>query len=175
MGRTLTGIMAAVMFAAGLVGCTGTRDPVPTATAAGDRQVVSHEGLAGIRFGATRADLARDHGLIDAPDDCAPQLPSYPGASPVFDGDRLVLLWADPPLRTPEGIAVGSPVGAVNDAHPDAEPLTAPPESFRFDGLLVTSGDRALLFLHDGTTVQKLIVGYDEHARRLFHEGFGTC
>jgi hypothetical protein len=174
MGRTLAGVMAAVIVAAGLAGCTGTADPAPAA-ATESPEVVSYQGLAGIRFGDSRTELAGEHGMVQASGDCAPQLPSYAGASPVFDDDRLVLLWADPPLHTPEGGAVGSPVATVNATYPEAEPLTAPLGSFQFDGLLVTSGDRAYLFLHDGTTVQKLIVGYEEHARLLFNEGFGTC
>jgi hypothetical protein len=137
--------------------------------------VVSHQGLAGIRFGDSRAGLERDHGLTQAPGDCGPGLPSSPWVSPVFEDDRLVLLWAEPPVRTPEGITVGTPVGTARAAHPGAEKLAAPPGSHRFDGLLAAAGDRAYLFLHDGVTVQKLIVGYEEHCRRLFHEGFGVC
>jgi hypothetical protein len=175
MGRTFAGIMAAVMVAAGPAGCGEPGDPTPMAASVPDRHVVSHRGLAGIEFGDSRAELERDHGLVRASGDCGPRLPSYPDASPIFEDDRLVLLWADPPLRTPEGIAVGDLVSTVHDTHLRAEPLTAPPERFRFDGLLVTSGDRAYLFLHDGATVQKLIVGYEDHVRRLFHEGFGTC
>jgi hypothetical protein len=174
MGRTLVGVMAAVTLAAGLAGCTGTADPAPAA-ATESPEVVSYQGLGGIRFGDSRTDLASEHGMVQASGDCAPRLPSYAGASPVFDGDRLVLLWADPPLHTPESIAVGAPVATVDATYPGAEPLTAPPGSFHFDGLLVTSGDRGYLFLHDGTTVQKLIAGYEEHARLLFDEGFGTC
>lgn len=176
MGRAIVVIMAVAMAGiAGLAGCTGVADPAQTGRSPADPQAVSHLGLAGIRFGDSRADLARDHGLVQDADDCGPRLPAYPQLSPVFDGDRLVLLWVDPPLRTDTGVAVGDPVRQARDTHPEAEQLTAPAESFRFDGLIVTLDDRAYLFLHDHEQVQKVIVGFDEHARRLFHDGFGTC
>jgi len=71
---------------------------------------------------------------------------------------------------------VGDPVAQARATHPEAEELTAPAGSFRFDGLIATvGGDRAYLFLHDHDTVQKVVVGFAEHARRLFHDGFGTC
>jgi hypothetical protein len=53
--------------------------------------------------------------------------------------------------------------------------LTAPPGTYRFDGLLARQGDRAYLFLHDGRTVRKTVAGYADYAQRLFDEGFGTC
>jgi hypothetical protein len=85
------------------------------------------------------------------------------------------MLWAEPPLATPHGIAVGTPVGVVRQAHPGAEELAAPPGRRRYGGLLAVTGDRAYLYLHDGATVRKLIIGYAEHCRRLFEEGFGAC
>lgn len=162
------------MAAVGLAGSGGTT-PAATRSAPSDRDIVDHTGLATIELGATRTELARDHGLAQAGGDCAPMLPEYPSASPVFKDGRLVLLWAHPPLRTPAGLAVRSPVADVRAAHPDAEALTAPPGSYRFDGLLAVVDDRAYLFLHDQVRVQKLVVGYAEAARRLFHDGFGTC
>ena len=86
-----------------------------------------------------------------------------------------MLLWIDPPLRTPEGVTTGASVQAVRTAYPEATRLTAPPDSYRFDGLLAHSGDRAYLFLHDGKAVRKVVAGYTDYARRLFHEGFGLC
>jgi hypothetical protein len=174
MNRAIAVILAMSLAALGLGAATAvaqTTSPVQVV----DPDVVTPQGLARIEIGDARADLQRDHGLAQRPGDCAPRLPDHPSASPVFDDDRLVLLWADPPLRTPDGIAVGTPVTEVRSTHPDAEPLTAPPGSYRFDGLLAVNGDRAYLFLHDGDTVQKLVVGSAEHARALFHEGFGTC
>jgi hypothetical protein len=159
---------------AAVVACTGQAESAEPAEPTGPA-VVSDEGLGGIEFGQARADLEREYGLTEQPGDCAPRLPSYPGVSPVFEDGRLVLLWAEPPLETPHGIAVGTPVGVVRDTHPRAEELAAPAGSFRFDGLLAVTGDRAYLYLHDGVTVRKLIVGYAEHCRRLFEDGFGTC
>lgn len=166
-----------IMIAAGAVGLTGFSGATSPATAAepADPEVVSHTGLATIGLGAAEADVARDHGLVQEASGCAPRLPAYPSASPVFQDGRLVLLWAHPPLRTPDGLAVGSPVDEVRAAHPGAEALAAAPGSHRFDALLATVDDRAYLFLHDQQQVQKLVVGYEEPARRLFHEGFGTC
>lgn len=180
MSRAVVVVMVMVA-AVGLAGCGDRADPAgpapeSSAEATGDPGVVSDLGLAGIRFGDTRADLARDHDLQEpGPGECAPTLPEHPQASPVFHAGRLVLLWVDPPLHTPAGIMVGSPVPAARAAYPGAEELAAPPESYRFDGLLAPVGDRAYLFLHDGERVQKVIVGYQEYARALFEEGFGTC
>lgn len=138
--------------------------------------VITADGLAGIEFGATRAALVERHGLRQEPGDCAARLPAQPAVSPVFDGDRLVLLWADPPVRTPEGLGVGTPVGQVRAAHPTAVELTAPSGSYRFDGILVPAqGDRAYLFLHDRERVQKLIVGYEPAAREFFAAGGAAC
>jgi hypothetical protein len=165
-----------MVILAGLAGCSGTADPVPAALSTADPQLVSHLGWAGIQFGDSRADLARDHGLIQRPGDCAARLPESPALSLVLDGDRLVLLWADPPLHTPAGLMVGSPVEAVRDAHPEAEDLPAPAAPFQFPGLIVPAGDaHAYLFLHDQRVVQKLVIGYEHHARRLYHGQFGVC
>jgi hypothetical protein len=165
-----------VAIIAGLAGCTGTTDPVPGAQSTGDPRVVSHQGWDGIQFGDPRADLERDHGLAQQPGDCAARLPGSPEASPVFDErNRLVLVWVDPPLHTPAGLTVGSPVGAVREAHPDAEPLTPPAGTFQFSGLLATVDDRGYLFLHDGRQVQRLVVGYAEAARQVVEENYGTC
>lgn len=163
------------LLLAGLAGCTGTASPVPHAQPTGDPRVVSHQGLAEIRFGDTREALEREHGLVQRPGDCAPRLPEQPALSPVFDGDRLVLLWVDPPLHTPAGLAVGSPVEAVRAAHPDAEDLPTPADPFQFQALIVTVDDRAYLFLHDREQVQKLIIGYEHHARLVHQEQFGVC
>jgi hypothetical protein len=97
------------------------------------------------------------------------------GAGPVFVAGRLALVWADPPLRTPEGIAVGSPVADARRVYPAASNLAPPAGSYRFSGLLTTQRDRAYLFLHDGRAVQKVIVGYATHARRVFVEGYTGC
>src|SRR5690606_19077567 len=111
------------------------------------------------------ADLERDHGLTQGPGDCAPRLPDHPEISPVLDrDDRLVLVWVNPPLQTAEGIGVGTPVDVVRRVHPGAEELRAPPGTQRFDGLLVTVGDRAYLYLHDGAEVRKVIVGFADYA-----------
>src|SRR6185436_18478234 len=96
-----------------------------------------------------------------------PQLVDVPKVSPIFVDDRLVVLWAEPPMHTPEGLGVGSPVDRVRAAYPGG--------TYRFDGLLVTRGDRAYLFLHDTATVRKLIVGYVQYAKLLFDQGYSAC
>jgi hypothetical protein len=166
-------VTVALVAGLGLSGCTQATEPEPVAA---DPAVIDHRGLPDIPFGADRAELERRLGLTEAPGACAPRLPDRPEVSPVFDDrDRLVLMWANPPLQTPDGIMVGTPVETVRDTYPDAQRLPAPPGTQRFDGLLVPVDDRAYLFLHDGTEVQKVIVGYADYVRLLFDEGFGTC
>lgn len=177
MRRTHAVVIGAALLAmtAGLVGAAGSGQPVPAATQL-NQPVVTPDGLSGVEFGEDRAALTRDHGLRQGPGDCAPRLPEQPAVSPVLDRDRLVLLWADPPVQTSDGFSVGTPIAQVRAAYPQAEELTAPSGSYRFDGTLVRlDGDRAYLFLHDQQQVQKLIVGYEHHARLLFSDGFGTC
>lgn len=178
--RTMTVIMLTVLAMVGLAGCRASTEVEPTATAStmvtADSPVLTHQGLAGIEFGEPRADLVREFGLQQANGDCAARLPDHPSVSPVFDAeDRLVLLWADSPVRTSEGIGVGSSVAEVQQAYPHSQQLRAPAGSHRFDGLLVSSDDRAYLFLHDGQQVQKLIAGYTDYVQLLFHSDFGTC
>ncbi|QSB14981.1 hypothetical protein JQS43_00885 [Natronosporangium hydrolyticum] len=173
----LVGVVTAALTGGALAGYGALNNPESQAQAQahpGD-EVVTSTGLPGIEVGAPRVDLVRTQGLAQGPGDCAPRLPEQPAASPVFDDDELVLLWANPPLHTADGVAVGSPVDDVTASYPDAEVLTAPAETYQFDGLLVPVDDHAYLFLHDGEHVQKLIVGSQEHARQLFSNGFGTC
>ena len=176
--RRASSIVVAVVVMTGLVatGLAGCSLAVaPTSQQATDPPVVTPAGFDEVTVGDLRGALTRDHGLREGPGDCGPRLPAYPSVSPVFDGDRLVLLWADPPVRTAQGLSVGSPVAQVREVHPGAEELTAPADSYRFDGLLVTVDGLGYLFLHDQQQVQKIIVGYEKYARLLFHEDFGTC
>jgi len=185
MPQRIVVVMVTTLLAlVGLAGCRAstevgtTATPVVTSTPSqpADWRVVTYDGLGEIEFGAARADLVSEHGLFEEVGDCAPQFPDYPTVSPVFDQeDRLVLLWADPPMHTAEQIGVGSLVTEVREAYPQARELPAPPGTYRFDGLLVPEGDRAYLFLHDGHEVHKLIVGYTDYVELLFHSDFGTC
>jgi hypothetical protein len=169
-----------VLVALGLVaGCSatdsGSAEPVAVAAAGEKVDVVDFEGIGDIDFGATKADLARRGLLITPAEACGPRLAGLGEVSPVFAGERLALLWVNPPLTTPEGVGVGSSLGAARAAYPQATALTAPAGSYGYDGLMVTRGDRAYLFLHDGQTVKKSVAGYAEQVRLLFDEGFGTC
>jgi len=171
----------AVCTVALVAGCEADREapapaPAPAQLAAAPGpNVVTFDGLRTIAFGDSAADLTA-RGLLTRPrEGCGPQLADLPEASPVFLDERLVLLWANPPLTTPEGIGVDSSLADARAAYPKAMDLPAPKGSHRFDALMTTEDDRAFLFLHDGTTVRKLIAGYAEDARRLLDTGFGAC
>ncbi|MFD0969413.1 hypothetical protein [Plantactinospora endophytica] len=148
----------------------------PAATPAYGPDVLHLKGLRDIEFGDTEQELLSRGQLHTEPaPTCGASLAGPPTVSPVFAEDRLVLLWASPPVRTPEGVTAGTPVDQVEAAYPAATRLTAPPGTYRYDGLLARQGDRAYLFLHDGRTVRKTVAGYADYARRLFDEGFGVC
>ncbi len=175
MARTFS--LFVVLLATALVaGCTATSDaPSKPGTPLYGPDVIHLDGLRNIEFGATEQELTQRGVLRPESASCGPQLADLSTVSPVFDEEKLVLLWVSPPMHTPEGITTGTPVDQVRDAFPAATALTAPQGTYRFDGLLARHGDRAYLFLHDGETVQKTIVGYADYAQKLFDEGFGTC
>ena len=168
--------IAALLAAASIAG-SGVRPhgaDVP-ARPVGDAEVVGLDGLRNVEFGATEEELTRRGVLRSNVDPCGPTLAGHESVSPIFVDDRLVLLWLDDPMSTPEGITVGTPVSEVRASYPSVTGLRAPQRTHRFDGLLARSGDRAYLFLHDGTTVREIIAGYAEWAQRLFDEGYGPC
>jgi hypothetical protein len=148
----------------------GTRTPTTYGP-----NVVHPDGIQDIEFGVTMSELRQRGQISDEAGACGPRLTGLPNASPVFANSRLVLVWAYPPLRTPEGVGVGAPLETVHATYPGLVELTAPGGTYRFDGLMEIIGDRAYLFLHDGHTVQKLVVGFREYAQLLFDSGFGTC
>ncbi|MER7460274.1 hypothetical protein [Micromonospora sp. NPDC126480] len=137
--------------------------------------VVDLDGLADIDFGDTEDELTRRGILRTDIDACGPTLAGHETVSPIFVDDRLVLLWAGEPVRTPEGVAAGTPLAEVRERYPAARHLDAPQGTYRFDGLLARDGDRAYLFLHDGGTVHKVIAGYADWAQRAFDEGHAPC
>ncbi|WP_348651172.1 hypothetical protein [Micromonospora sp. WMMD882] len=163
------------MTAASVAG-SGVRPqpPVEPAEPATDA-VIDLAGLPGVEFGDTEQELTERGMLRTSAESCGPTLTGHDTASPIFYDDRLVLLWVSPPVRTPEGITVGTPVSEVSSRFPALTRLTAPQGTYRFDGLLARRGDRAYLFLHDGRTVRKTIAGYADYAERLFDEGYGPC
>ncbi|MFJ6199826.1 hypothetical protein [Micromonospora sp. NPDC092111] len=167
----------AMLLAAASIAGSGVAPPAWTVPArpVGDTEVVDLDGLRGVEFGDTEQELTRRGVLRPELDSCGPVLAGHEAVSPIFVDDRLVLLWLDDPMSTPDGITVGTLVDEVRTRHPDATALAAPPGTHRFDGLLARSGDRAYLFLHDGVTVRKIIAGYAEWARRLFDEGHSPC
>lgn len=170
--------IAALLTAASVAG-SGVRPHPPVAPAEPVEpvtdEVVDLTGLHGVEFGDTERELTERGVLRESAESCGPTLVGHETASPIFYGDRLVLLWVSAPVRTPEGITVGTPVSEVRDRLPALTRLKAPQGTYRFDGLLARRGDRAYLFLHDGRTVRKTIAGYADYARRLFDEGHGPC
>jgi hypothetical protein len=170
------GFIAALLLAASASGSgvmppdtIAVREPVASVS------VVDLDGVAEVDFGDSESELARRGILRTDVDACGPTLAGHDMISPIFVDDRLVLLWAGDPVRTPEGIAAGSPIAEVMASHPTVRELHAPEGTHRFDGLLARDGDRAYLFLHDGQTVRKIIVGYATWAHRLFVEGHAPC
>lgn len=150
--------------------------PSPPAGSRVDPDLVGFTGLPDIQIGASLRDLVAAGRVATPAAACGPAIVGHLGASPIFDGDRLVLLWANPPLHTVEGVMVGAPLDQVRRAYPDALDLLPPSGSTTFPGLLVRGeGGYAYLLLHDGVRVQKLIVGLESYARRLVSTGFGTC
>ncbi|SCG59153.1 hypothetical protein GA0070614_3012 [Micromonospora coxensis] len=170
-------VFIATLLTAASVSGSGVRPQGPEMPARpiGATEVVGLHGLGDAEFGDTEQELVRRGVLRADVDACGPTLAGHEAASPIFVDDRLVLLWLDDPMSTPDGITVGTPVDEVRANHPSAVPLDAPHGTHRFDGLLARDGDRAYLFLHDGTAVREIIAGYADWARRLFDEGYGPC
>ena len=159
-----------------LVGPAACGRHPPTAQTSANPNVVDFTGVRDIRLGASLSQLAAAGRVLTPESACRPVAADLPAAGPVFDGDTLVLIWAEPPLHTPAGVMVGTPVAAVRRAYPSAEALVPPAGSTTYPGLLVGDGSgHAYLMLHDGDRVQKLIVGLESYARRLFATGFGSC
>lgn len=136
------------------------------------RDVVTFQGLGDVHFGDSVGRLAVSHGFKDDPSTCTRSFSDLPNVEPVAADGKLVLMWVDAPVHTPEGISVGSTVSAVRAAYRGEQDLTGAQE---YEGILVVKQDKALLFLHDGQTVRKAVAGYADYVRRLYTEGFGAC
>lgn len=142
-------------------------------TALADRHdVVTFDGIGDVHFGDSIGALAASHGFKDDPSACTRTLSDLQGVDPVVADGKLVLMWVNAPVHTPEGITVGSSVSAVRSAYAGEQDLSS---DHAYPAILVESGDKAFLFLHDGQTVQKEIAGYADYVRRLYTEGFGAC
>ncbi|NJP34944.1 hypothetical protein [Micromonospora thermarum] len=166
------------MTAASIAGSgPASPDRIGVGEPAGAVTVVDLDGLADadVDFGDTEDELTRRGILRTDVDACGPTLAGHEAVSPIFVEDRLVLLWVGDPVRTPEGVAAGTPLTEVRERYPEARHLDAPQGTYRFDGLLARDGDRAYLFLHDGQTVRKVIAGYADWAQRAFDEGHSPC
>jgi hypothetical protein len=152
--------------------------PTPSASPAAttDPNVISFEGTHGVRIGQSIEELTAAGAMAPASPGCARPFSDFSYADPVFDNEKLAFIWAYPPLHTPEGVMVGTEVAALHDAYPTAERLTPPAGSPTFDGALVRNPNGvAYLILHDGDTVQKLIVGREDSLRMLYTNRLDTC
>jgi len=170
-------VLVALVLIALLAGyATHGSAPARASTATNVSQnVVDFDGVRDVRLGQSDTELAQQGAMARPVAACGPVLTEVHEASPVFVDGELVLMWVNPPLATPEGVGVGTSVATTQAAYPQATPMTAPAGSYQFDGLMVTSGDRAYLFMHDGHTVRKAVVGYTDDVTRLFVHGVGNC
>jgi hypothetical protein len=182
--QAVTGLHASARIAAAAVTTVvllgGCAEPVrvpprggaePTGT---DPTVINFAGTHGARWGQTLTELTTAGEMAPSPQACGPQFVDIAGAGPVFENDRLVLIWANPPLHTPENVMVGTPVSAVRVAYPGAVALPSTPGLFA--ALIVANGlGQAYLILHGNANVQKLIVGVESAARRLYASRMDTC
>ena len=176
MAAWITRTAAVIAVGAALAGCTGeAAAPAATQTPTPGPDVVHLNGFRDIAFGASAIELAGRGRATQDPAGCGWMFTDGSAVGPSFDADRLVLLWFNAPLHTPEGVTTGDPVEKARVAYPGATALAAPAGTYRFDGLLSVSGDRAYLFLHDGKVIQKAIAGYADAARQLFESGHGEC
>lgn len=163
-------------------GTTGPPPPLPQSTPAPyaitDPDVIDFTGARGVHFGETLTELVAAGFLSPTPSSvgCGRRFAGFGNADPVFEDDRLALIWAYPPLHTPEGVMVGTPLEQVKAVYPGAAPLLPPPGSYAFEALLVRgSGGSAYLILHDSFDVQKLIVGSENAARALYTDRLDAC
>ena len=148
----------------------------PTTPQATGANVIDFHGLPGIAIGASLGELTTSGAITTTGPGCGPAFVAVQDASPAFDADKLVLIWAYPPLHTPEHVGVGSSIEDVRAAYPSSVNLSAPDGSRLYPGLLVAGpDDLAYLMLYDGGEVQKLIVGQQKYARMLLDTGFGSC
>lgn len=169
-------LLAVALFViAGLTGACMRPAVTLSAVVTPDPNVVTERGLRDIHFGESPGALVDRGALVLDKESCGPRLVGISEASPVFAEKRLVLLWFNPPLMTPEGVQVGTSVAEVQQRYPQAQELRPPEGSYTYPGLLVVRGDFAYLFLHDGQTVRKAIAGDVSYAHKLYETGFGSC
>lgn len=168
-------VFIAVLLTAAAISGSGQGVDGTAPAGDGSSDVIDLNGLHDVEFGDSEQELARQGVLRSQVETCGPALAEHETVNPIFVENRLVLLWASQPVRTPEGVTAGTPVSTVRTAYPSVTRLTAPAGTHRFDGLLARKGDRAYLFLHDGRIVRNTIAGYAEYAEKLFDEGYSPC
>ena len=150
--------------------------PSPSVSVApsADPDTVSFTGTGDIRFGQSTAELTSRHGLHSVPSACMPRFADLTQVHPILVDGKLAVLVLEPPAHTPEGVSVGTSVTAVHRTYPGAAELK-PTQPYAYAGILATDGDLGYLFLHNGGTVQRELVGYTTYLRQLFESGFPTC
>src|SRR6476660_8125689 len=120
-------------------------------TGPGPPGVLTRDGYEQLTVGATVAELLARGAVRAEPSACGGYVATVsPSVRPVFANGRLVLVWADPPVRTAEGIGVASTTDQVRQAYRDVRTLPSPDRPGAFPGMLAPENDRTYLFLYDG-------------------------
>lgn len=146
------------------------------ATGPGPEGVLTRRGYEQLTIGATVDELLARGAVRAEPSACGGYVATAsPSVRPVFADGRLVLVWADPPVRTAEGIGVGSTTDQVRQAYPDVRTLPPPNRPGAFPGMLAPEHHRTYLFLYDGDQVQKVLAGYTADAERLYSGALSPC
>jgi hypothetical protein len=157
----------------------GTKGPVTRASH--PPNVVHLQGIGPVRYGDTRKELLDRKAIAEGAPGCDGKpvydVPGYVDAADLVfnEQDKLAFVWVfTEGVHTPENLTVGSPIGAVRTAHPDAEELKANAQSF--PAVLVKSGRTAYLFLYEASDgkVVKLLAGYTDILREAQNAGI-TC
>lgn len=157
-----------------LVGVFFANHRSPRSQSHSDHNVINMTGYGDIHFGQPSTDLTVRHGLHDSQVGCRPRFVDLAHLRPVFVDGKLAMLWADPPVHTPEGVSVGTDIAEVRQAYPDAVALPAP-GPYQYSGLLVTRNGMGYLFLFEGSQVKKMIVGYETYLRQIFATASDAC
>lgn len=157
-----------------IIGIVYAGQRTPSRQARSDRNTITLSGFDDIHFGESRSELTARHGLRTTRAGCRPRFTDRSQLGPVFVDGKLAMLWADPPLHTPEGVSVGTTVTQARQSYPDAVSLP-PPGPYRYAGLLATKDGMGYLFLYQDDAVDKMVVGYENYLRQTFPTAASSC